>query len=151
MPIHKVTQLTNQHYELFLLADPSKTVIDRYLPYSLIFGYYHSEQLLGIVALLPTQSQTIEIINLAVAETVQGQGIGEKLIRYALQYAKKHDYTTIEIGTGSTSFGPLYLYQKCGFRITAVEPDYFVTHYSEPIIENGLVLKDRLCLSQAIL
>lgn len=44
----------------------------------------------------------------------------------------------------------LYLYQKCGFRMTSIDRDFFVRHYAEPIIENGLVLKDMVRLSQDI-
>lgn len=151
MLIHKTIKVTNQHAQLLLLADPSQTAIDRYLSRSILFDYRNNDCLLGVMALLPTRPQTIEIINLAVAEHAQRQGIGEKLVRFALQYAKENNYTIVEVGTGTTSFGPLSLYQKCGFRIIAIESDYFLTHYTEPIIENGLVLKDLLRLRQTFL
>lgn len=150
MSINKVIQVTTQHQELLLLADPFPAAIDRYLSRSILFDYRSHDCLLGVIALLPTRPETIEIINLAVAEPAQKQGIGKQLVDFALHYAKENNYSIVEIGTGTTSFGPLFLYQKCGFRITAVEVDYFSTHYPEPIIENGLVLKDMLRLRQTI-
>jgi hypothetical protein len=53
----------------------------------------------------------------------------------------------VEVGTGSTGVEQLYLYQKCGFRMTHIDRDFFVRHYSEPIVENGLVLRDMVRLS----
>nr|WP_273262506.1 hypothetical protein [Pseudomonas sp.] len=46
------------------------------------------------------------------------------------------------------SFGhQLTFYQRAGFRVVAVEPDYFLTHYPEPLFENGLQHRDRLRLA----
>jgi hypothetical protein len=33
------------------------------------------------------------------------------------------------------------------FRVVAVEPDYFLQHYPEPLFENGLQHRDRLRLA----
>ena len=33
-----------------------------------------------------------------------------------------------------------------GFRITGIDQDFFVHHYDEEIIENGLILKDMVRL-----
>jgi len=39
------------------------------------------------------------------------------------------------------------LCQHAGFRVVAVEPDYFLQHYPEPLFENGLQHRDRLRLA----
>ncbi|MNJ03534.1 putative N-acetyltransferase YvbK [compost metagenome] len=57
-------------------------------------------------------------------------------------------YQTIEVGTGSTGVAQLALYQKCGFRMTGIDRDFFTRHYAEPIYENGMQLKDMVRLSQ---
>ena len=59
-------------------------------------------------------------------------------------------YQTIEIGTGSTSFAQLYLYQKCGFRVVNIDRDFFVDNYDDPIIENKLILRDMIRLEKKI-
>jgi ribosomal protein S18 acetylase RimI-like enzyme len=88
----------------------------------------------------------MEIVNLAVREEYQGKGVGKKLIGHAVARARAMQARTLEIGTGSTGVGQLLLYQKCGFRITGVDRDFFVRHYPEPLYENGMQLRDMVRL-----
>lgn len=66
----------------------------------------------------------------------------------AIQTAKSKGYKTIEVGTGNSSIGQLALYQKCGFRITGIDMDFFIKHYPEEIFENGIQCRDMVRLSQ---
>ena len=100
--------------------------------------------------LLPTRPQTIEIVNLAVEARHQGNGIGKRLLRHAIQTAQAMGYTTIEIGTGNSSIVQLALYQKCGFRIVGVDLNFFLRHYEEEIVENGIRCTDMIRLAQDI-
>jgi ribosomal protein S18 acetylase RimI-like enzyme len=54
---------------------------------------------------------------------------------------------TLEVGTGNSSIGQLALYQKCGFRITGIDYNYFIRHYDEPIFENGIPCRDMIRLA----
>ncbi|WP_141533704.1 GNAT family N-acetyltransferase, partial [Bacillus cereus] len=101
-----------------------------------------------IMILIPTRTETIEIINIAVSEKEQGKGYGKYLLRFAIDYAKKEKYKTIEIGTGNSSLMQLGLYQKCGFRITSVDKDFFLRNYNEEIYENGIQCMDMIRLTQ---
>ncbi|MFC6176286.1 GNAT family N-acetyltransferase [Companilactobacillus huachuanensis] len=148
--IQKITKITPKHYQLFLSADPSRSIVDSYLNRAYKFELVHNDTLLGVLLMIDTHPQTVEIVNIAVDETVQNQGLGEKIIRFALDWAEKGHYQTIEIGTGSTSFAQLYLYQKCGFRVVNIDRNFFVDNYADPIIENKLVLKDMIRLKKAI-
>ncbi|EAO51681.1 IAA acetyltransferase [Bacillus thuringiensis serovar israelensis ATCC 35646] len=89
-----------------------------------------------------------EIINIAVSEKEQGKGYGKYLLGFAIDYAKKEEYKTIEIGTGNSSLMQLGLYQKCGFRITSVDKDFFLRNYNEEIYENGIQCMDMIRLTQ---
>lgn len=144
--IQPFQQATARHYKLLLSADPSRKVVDSYLARAHKFELLNDNQLVGVILLIDTRPETIEIVNVAVIEKYWNHGCGEKLVRFGISWAKEHHYQTIEIGTGSTSFGQLYLYQKCGFRIVGVDTDFFVRNYDEPIIENKLVLKDMVRL-----
>ncbi|GHP13833.1 putative N-acetyltransferase YvbK [Lentilactobacillus fungorum] len=137
---------TSAHYKLLLDADPSKKLVDNYLKRSFNFEAKIGQRLVGVIILIETRPETIEIVNLAVDPSDQKQGIGHRLIQFATHWAIDQAYKVIEIGTGSTGFGQLYLYQKSGFRPYAVDQDFFVRNYSEPIIENNLVLKDMIRL-----
>ncbi|RIO99278.1 GNAT family N-acetyltransferase, partial [Staphylococcus gallinarum] len=48
--------------------------------------------------------------------------------------------------TGNSSIGQLAFYQKAGFRIVAVEMNYFVNNYEDPIYENGILCRDLIRL-----
>ncbi|WP_207694690.1 hypothetical protein DOK67_0000490 [Enterococcus sp. DIV0212c] len=147
MIIRDIQELQKIHYDLLLLADPAQDLVENYVARGLCFEAIFKESIVGIIVLLPTRPETLEIVNVAVSEKNQGQGFGGKLIQFALSHAKANHYKTVEIGTGSTSFGQLYLYQKCGFRMTGIDRDFFLRHYEEEIIENKLVLKDMVRLS----
>ena len=61
---------------------------------------------------------------------------------------RNQSYQQLLVSTGDSSIGQLALYQKCGFRIESIERDYFIRHYPEVIIENGIQCRDRICLTQ---
>lgn len=148
--IRPINKITEEHYQLFLAADPSRKIIDSYLQRAYQFEMVYEDTLLGVILLIDTRPETIEIVNIAIAEKYQNQGLGEKLVHFGIDFAKKNHYRTIEIGTGSTSFAQLYLYQKCGFRVVGVDRDFFIRNYDEPIIENKLTLKDMIRLKKEL-
>lgn len=104
-------------------------------------------QIIGEYVLLPTRPKTVELVNIAVKETHQGKGLGKQLLLNAIEVARSKGYRTIEVGTGNSSIGQIALYQKCGFRITGVDIDYFNRHYSEAIFENGIQCRDMVRLA----
>lgn len=79
---------------------------------------------MGVYVLLPTRPVTVELVNIAVAEEQQGRGIGKQMVMHAIQTARRDGYSVMEVGTGNSSIGQLALYQKCGFRIVAVDMDF---------------------------
>jgi ribosomal protein S18 acetylase RimI-like enzyme len=134
-------------YDLLLLADPSKEMVDGYINRGVCYIALLEEEMIGEFVLLSTRPATMELVNVAVGEKFQGKGIGKKLVLEAIEQAKNFGMRTLEIGTGNSSIHPLLLYQKCGFQITGVEKDFFTKHYEEPIFENGLQCKDMIRLS----
>lgn len=133
---------------LLLEADPSKKIVNGYLARADKFVVNLNEQQIGIICLIETRPETIEIVNIAILKKQRNKGIGGQLLQFAIDWAKKQKYHIIEIGTGSTSFAQLYLYQKYGFRPIYIDRDFFIKNYSQEIIENGLVLKDMIRLRQ---
>lgn len=135
-------------YELLLLADPSKTIIDNYIYRGQVYIARIDDRVVGVYVLLSTRPEMIELVNVAVAEQEQGKGIGQQLVNHAIITAQSQGFKTIEVGTGNSSIGQLAMYQKCGFRITGIDMDFFVKHYSEEIIENGIICRDMIRLAQ---
>lgn len=145
-----VTELLREAipYNLLLIADPSKDIIDSYISVSTIYIAKINEQTVGCYVLLEMDEQITEIKNIVVDEKFQGKGIGTMLLKDACDKARMQGYTKLMIGTGNSSFGQLYLYQKVGFRITGIKTDFFTQNYKEPIFENGIECKDLLILAK---
>ena len=135
-------------YELLLLADPSKDLIDEYLKRSEVFTATQNGEIIGVIVLCPLTVATIEIKNVAVKTVFQGQGIGRYLIENAIQIALLNKQASICIGTANSSIGQLYLYQKLGFEITEIKRNFFTDNYAEPIYENGIQAKHMLVLTR---
>ncbi|OFI48246.1 GNAT family N-acetyltransferase [Floricoccus tropicus] len=150
MDIKKIKDFTEEHYLVLLNADPDRDLVNSYLKRSEAYEMVIDNKMIGLIVLLPTRPETIEIVNISVSDSEQGKGYGKKLLEYAIKYSKDEGYKTIEIGTGTTSFGQLYLYQKVGFRLSYIDKDFFIRHYKEEIEENGLILKDMVRLSMDI-
>ncbi|WP_043931825.1 GNAT family N-acetyltransferase [Bacillus sp. EB01] len=148
MVIRKLKKDEMPPMDLLLLADPSPRLIEEYLQRGECFVAESNEEIIGVYVLLPTRPQTVELVNIAVAEGQQGKGWGKSLILHAIGVAKSKGYKTIEIGTGNSSIGQLAFYQKCGFRIIGVDMDFFIRHYPEEIFENGIQCRDMIRLSQ---
>lgn len=147
----KIRQI-NEAYpiELLLLADPSEKHIKRYLERGKCYIGEEDGEIIGVFILLSTRPGTIELVNIAIVEQHQGKGFGKTLIMNAINKAKEQGYKVIEVGTGNSSIDQLALYQKCGFRITGVDVDFFTIHYDEEIIENDIPCVDMIRLAQLL-
>jgi len=148
MDISLLNEHKNPPMDLLLLADPSRKLVEEYLERGDCYIAEVDNQVVGVYVLLPTRPETVELVNIAVAEIHQGEGIGKLLVMDAIKTAKGKKYKTIEIGTGNSSAGQLALYQKCGFRITGIDTDFFIRHYREEIFENGIQCRDMIRLAQ---
>lgn len=84
-----------------------------------------------------------EIVELAVAASHQGQGIGRRIIDWLIAEARRRGRAAVEVGTSSASLDNIAFYQKCGFRPSGVRPDYFWYH-AEPIVEHGIPVRDMI-------
>jgi ribosomal protein S18 acetylase RimI-like enzyme len=147
MNIRQLHENEQPPMDLLLLADPSEKLINEYIQRGQCFVAEMDQRIVAVYVLLPTRPETVELVNIAVDENEQGKGIGKQLVLHAIENAKQQGYKTMEIGTGNSSIGQLALYQKCGFRITGVDRDFFVKHYPEPIFENGIQCRDMIRLS----
>ena len=117
-------ELTTEMLELLLSADPDLISIQRYLPNSSIIVCIEKNLCVGI-AVLSISDNHFELKNIAVMSDFQGQGIAKHLILEVSQLAKKLGANRLEVGTVNSSLDQLALYQKCGFRITHIEKDFF--------------------------
>ncbi|MGG2024327.1 N-acetyltransferase [Gottfriedia sp. S16(2024)] len=146
--INKIQFLTKEHWNLLLLADPSKEMVDKYIQKSNIYEVLDQKLLVGVLVLMENSSEEIEIKNIAIDPAFQGQGIGKNLIHYGINESKKLGYSKISICTGNSSTYQLALYKNCGFQISTVYHNFFIDQYDEEIWENGIQCKDLIKLEQ---
>ena len=145
--IRKIKNNTEIPWDLLFLADPSREMIEKYLGNGEISIALVEEKIVGVYVVVNLSDEVYELKNIAVAEEYQGKGIGKMLVQHAIETAKGKKAKQIDVGTGTSSFGPLALYQKHGFRIVGVDKDFFVKNYPEKIIENGIQCRDMIKLS----
>lgn len=147
MVIRKLGTSEEAPMDLLLLADPSSEHLLEYLYEGDCFVAESDNTIVGVYVLLEIMPNTVELMNVIVMENMHGKGIGKQLVKHAIEVAQSAGYAMIVVGTGNSSIGPLALYQKCGFRITGVDKDFFITHYPDEIYENGIQCRDMIRLA----
>jgi len=136
--------------DLLLSADPSKEIIDTYLPGSTIFLAKISGITVGCCVVSEINKNLAEIKNIAVDSGYQNNGIGKSLLNHTCQAAQDLGYLRLRICTGNSSIHQLRLYQNLGFQIIAVINDHFTQLYPEPIFEYGMQCRDKVILEMQL-
>ncbi|WP_197648383.1 tetratricopeptide repeat protein [Sulfobacillus thermosulfidooxidans] len=143
---HPVTNAEDIPWSLLLLADPSIKRIKSYVHKGQCVIAKGSGAVMGVYVVAETPEKHIELMNIAVHEDWQRLGIGKALLDHAVNWAREQGYQWMEVGTGNSSLGPLAFYQRAGFRISGIIPDFFVNDDDPPIIENHIVCRDMIRL-----
>jgi GNAT superfamily N-acetyltransferase len=136
---------------LFELAEDSQTQMDQYIGLGRILFARRDGAILGQLQLIPgPQSGEIEIKSLGVTPDAQGTGIGRALIDAAVERCVADGWVRLLVSTAAADTGNLRFYQRVGFRMLSVERDAFTpaTGYPDPIVIDGIPLRDRVWLSQ---
>jgi len=142
--ISKLKSKTDAPMDLLLLADPYEKLVTSYLDKGICYTAEMEGETVGVVLIMETKPQTIEVMNLAVKEEFQNKGIGKQLLLFVIDEIKKGNAKTIEIGTGNPGVIQMLLYQKCGFRIVEIDFDFFRRNYPERIYANGIECRDMI-------
>jgi ribosomal protein S18 acetylase RimI-like enzyme len=91
-----------------------------------------------------------ELRAVAVAEAVQGRGVGTKMIGAVLTRLAARGVKTVVVGTASSGVRQLAFYQRCGFRLVRVERDFFraAKGYPSDLAENGIPIRDMVWMDR---
>lgn len=135
-------------YDLLLLADETCSAIDKYVFDSDVYVLKQGRCELAVFCLYRVDEDTLEIKNIAVSSELQGKGIGSVLIREILMLAKAANYSRLIVGTAECGVDQIRFYERNGFVKYAVKKDFFIHNYEEPIIENGIQLRDMVMLQR---
>lgn len=77
-------------------------------------------------------------------ETHRNRRIGRTLLEEALSHARKREYRKVVLKIGNSSLRQLFLYQRMGFRMVAINENYFSGKYKNPLYEDGIRCLDQV-------
>ena len=143
--IRNITKRKKEFLPLLLLGDEQESSIDKYLERGELFALYDGD-LKSVCVVTDEGGGVLEIQNLATDVRYQQRGYASELINYIGEHYKNR-YDKIILGTGDVP-GTLAFYKHCGFAETHRVADYFTRHYDFPIIEEGILLKDKVYLEK---
>lgn len=133
-------------WDLLLDADPSRQRVESYLESDFTRVAKLGDAIIGVYVLVRHDPITFELMNIAVRDEYRGSGMGRRLLGHAIGLAESKGARIIDVGTGNSSFAALAFYQRAGFRIVSVVPNFFVDNYAQPIVENGIRCVDMIRL-----
>jgi GNAT superfamily N-acetyltransferase len=138
---------------LFELAEDSPAQLDTYLASGRVLVARRGCEVVGHLQLIETdRPDEVELKNMAVREDRQGQGIGARLVRAAVELLAAEAASMLVVATATADIGNLRFYQRQGFRMRAIERDAFTlaTGYDPGIRINGIALRDRVWLDHQL-
>ncbi len=81
-----------------------------------VFFACQDELPVGCVALIPAENGVYELSKMAVSPQLRGQGIGRKLLAYAIEQARACGAKSLFLGSNSRLENAVHLYESSGFR-----------------------------------
>jgi GNAT superfamily N-acetyltransferase len=70
----------------------------------------------GCCALIPTEPGVYEVAKMAVDESVQGAGIGRKVLSYTVEQGRRLGATSLYLETNNKLRNAIHLYESLGFK-----------------------------------
>lgn len=105
------------------LRDPQRYVLDGG---GQIFFAIDGDEAVGTVAAVRTAPAVFELSKMGVSPSYQGRGIGERLVRAAIDYAKVSGATMMFLDTNSALQSAIRLYERLGFvHVTRPTPSVY--------------------------
>ena len=105
-----------------MLGNPQKYYIEEG---GFIYFAMYKGEIAGTIALLKVNETIFELSKMAVDEKFQRKNIGNKLIAYCLEEAKRLNLEKIILYSNTTLGPAIHLYEKFGFReIVGFKSDY---------------------------
>lgn len=143
---YRVTEITENkkdYLDLLLLADEQEDMIDRYLDTGRLFALDdNGVKCTAVVVAL--NAEECELKNIATYPQFQNRGYGTAMIEYLFdQYLG--EFKTMYVGTGDVP-KILRFYERCGFRISHRDENFFIDNYDHPMFEDGIQLRDMVYL-----
>lgn len=80
-----------------------------------IFFYRENGIITGTFALIKVTEDTFELGKMAVSKSARGKGIGQKMLQFCLNYAKKKGWKKLILYSNTSLENSIHIYKKYGF------------------------------------
>jgi ribosomal protein S18 acetylase RimI-like enzyme len=137
--------------ELLALAD-EEAPLRAALQQGVLYGVVDTEtgRRQGAVLVLDRGDGSAELRAVAVAEAEQSHGLGSWMVAEICTKLRAAGVQRVVVGTASSGLRQLGFYQRLGFRLTRVEPDFFTQArgYPRGLAENGIPTRDMVWMER---
>ena len=139
--------------ELLALADeeaPLRAALQQGVLYGVVDSDTGRRQ--GAVLVLDRGDGSAELRAVAVTEAAQSQGLGSWMVTEICTKLRAAGVQRVVVGTASSGLRQLSFYQRLGFRLPRVEPDYFTEARGYPpgLAENGIPTRDMVWMERHV-
>lgn len=104
-----------------------------------IFMASYQNTIVGCFSLIPMAANHYELGKMAVDPTYQGLKIGQQLLSFAIDFAKKNNWKAVTLYSSTKLPAALHIYRKYGFKDVALEKEL---PYTRSDVKMELVLKE---------
>ena len=145
MKIIEVTENKKEYLDLLLLADEQENMVDRYLDNGRMY-ILDDNGVKSECVIAGERNGVLEIKNIATVPEHQGKGYAKALIDFIIE-KYSGQYAVLQVGTGDSPL-TIPFYEKCGFVLSHIIPNFFTDNYDHPIYEGGVQLVDMVYLQR---
>ena len=125
-----------EDYDEKVLKNCKEEIIDKD---GYIFFAIYNNSVVGTMALIPREKGVYELNKMAVNKELRGNGIGNQLINFIIDFAKKKKYKSVILYSNSVLKNSIHLYNKFGFKKINIENN---TPYKRSDIKMELLLSN---------
>lgn len=101
-----------------ILSNPQLEIIDKG---GMIFYAKYQEKIIGTVSLIKMDDGSYELSKMAVTDSVQGLGVGKKLLEHCILIAQEKQIKKIILYSNRSLLAAIHLYEKFGFEEIKLE------------------------------
>ena len=124
-----------EDYDKKVLKNCKKEIINKG---GQIFFALNDTNIVGTMALIPRGKGVYELNKMAVRKDLRGKGIGNKLIKFIVDYSKDKGFNSVILYSNTVLKNSIHLYNKFGFK----EIDNPDAPYERSDIKMQLILSD---------
>ncbi|MDA9084284.1 GNAT family N-acetyltransferase [Flavobacteriaceae bacterium] len=107
-----------EDYDEKVLKNCKEEIIDKD---GYIFFAIHDNSVVGTMALIPRENGVYELNKMAVNKELRGNGIGNQLINFIIDFAKNKRYKSVILYSNTVLKNSIHLYNKFGFKEIKIE------------------------------